>query len=146
MKNIFAKITAAAWLTLAAAATARTETLGPDVSTRPSSPGGTAWQLAQPAGGAPGVSILSATGFPAEAGGEGFGAASLFSSRDDLGYLPLGYARGVAAGAVAPAPNFPLTSPGVSVPLPEPSSETALYFLSAMVGLAFVVMRRRKVA
>ena len=32
----------------------------------------------------------------------------------------------------------------VGVPLPEPSSETALYFLSGVVGLGFVVMRRRR--
>lgn len=39
--------------------------------------------------------------------------------------------------------NFSLNGTRVGVPLPEPSSQTAVYVLSGMVGLGFVVMRRR---
>lgn len=40
--------------------------------------------------------------------------------------------------------NFSANGTVVGVPLPEPSSQTALYVLSGVVGLGFVVMRRRR--
>ena len=60
--------------------------------------------------------------------------ADAFSS-GDLGYYALGHAGGFAT---APARTWEIFSAGglqsKVVPLPEPSSETALYFLSGAVG------------
>lgn len=47
-------------------------------------------------------------------------------------------------GATFSTANFSLNGNAVGVPLPEPSSQTALYVLSGAVGLGFVVMRRRR--
>ena len=48
--------------------------------------------------------------------------------------------------ALSAAGNFSVNGTRVGVPLPEPSSQTALYVLSGIVGLGFVVMRRRTLA
>ena len=46
--------------------------------------------------------------------------------------------------ALSQTGNFSVNGTRVGVPLPEPSSQTAVYLLSGIVGLGFVVMRRRR--
>ena len=64
------------------------------------------------------------------------------TSTSALRYVSVGTNTNYAA--TASAANFTLSGNRVGLPLPEPSSETALYVLSGAVGLGFVVMRRRQ--
>ena len=81
---------------------------------------------------------LSAAGSVTPTGGFALG---------DLGSNALGGEGGFATTPGRMWEAAPINGIQVSaVPLPEPSSETALYFLSGAVGLALVVMRRRTLA
>ena len=140
MKHPFIKLIIAALFTLATASV-RAEAAAQEMGASVSIPAGTVLRL-----GTPITLSLSTTGFLTDSGSEAFAMSSGFSSLDDVGVYSLGGPRSFAANAFGSAPNFSLSGPGVSVPLPEPSSETALYFLSGAVGLALVVMRRRTLA
>ena len=106
----------------------------------------TAFRLAQVSTDAPAALNTTAAGFLTDpAGGELTVSSGVFSL-GDIGYYSLASVAGAANSPMRTFENFSANSPKADVPLPEPSSETALYVLSGLVGLALVVLRRRKLA
>ena len=128
---------------------------------------GTAFLLSQPYTGTPAALSVTTPGFLTESTGSTGGIytfnpnfvlltgaeyylytnAALTVSGGDVFPNATTYLSGRAAGdfaAIATNADFSVNGTRVGLPLvPEPSSQTALYVLSGVVGLGFVVLRRR---
>ena len=92
------------------------------------------------------ASGMVAPGFPRGLARVEPGAPGGSYSLGDIENFPLGSVGSFVSMPARTFKNFSPDGPKVGVALPEPSSETSLYVLSGLVGLALVVLRRRKLA